>query len=238
MKGRANRVRPRPAAPAIPRPRPDETTGKDSATRQRLLEAARRLFVTRGFKKVTVREITDEAGANIAAVSYHFRDKLGLYLEVVHEAIAASDQIFASARAPAQAPAEERLRHYVHTSMQRIADIRESKAWIQQIIGHEMMDPTPALPMIIEKATRPRLNYLADIVSELLRCDRGDPRVGLCVASLYAQFIFHLRSQMRDIAFAEWKLAEQSPADVADHIVAFALSGIQAAEKGKRRKPS
>ncbi|MFN8573218.1 MAG: CerR family C-terminal domain-containing protein [Gemmatimonadaceae bacterium] len=238
MSDRASSRRPRAQQRGQPlrRSAPDDVTGKDTATRQRLLNAGRQLFVTRGFKKVTVREITDAAGANIAAVSYHFRDKLGLYLEVVHEAIAAAEQLFATQRAPSQAPADERLRHYVHASLQRMADIGETKAWIQQIIGHEMMDPTPALPLIIERVTRPRLNYLADIVSELLQCQRSDPKVGFCVASIHAQFIFHLRSQMRDIAFAEWKLGERSPTEVADHIVAFTLSGIQAADSRKRRK--
>jgi len=63
--------------------------GTDVAeTRARLLDAARRLFAERGFEDVTVREICREAGANLALVNYYFGDKLGLYLEVVNQAIA------------------------------------------------------------------------------------------------------------------------------------------------------
>ena len=51
----------------------------DQETRQRLLEAAARLFAARGFTHVTVREICNAANANVAAVNYHFGDKLGLY---------------------------------------------------------------------------------------------------------------------------------------------------------------
>ena len=41
-------------------------------TRDRLLSAALELLAQRGQEGVTLREITDAAGANVAAVSYHF----------------------------------------------------------------------------------------------------------------------------------------------------------------------
>ena len=53
----------------------------DPRTRARLLKAAEQLFAERGFRKVTVREICHAAKANVAAVNYHFGDKLGLYRE-------------------------------------------------------------------------------------------------------------------------------------------------------------
>ena len=41
-------------------------------TRDRLLTAALELLAQRGQEGVTLREITEAAGANVAAVSYHF----------------------------------------------------------------------------------------------------------------------------------------------------------------------
>ena len=43
-----------------------------AVTRQKLLEAAETLFSEMGFDRVTVRDVTDKAGANVAAVNYHF----------------------------------------------------------------------------------------------------------------------------------------------------------------------
>src|SRR5215203_610916 len=43
-----------------------------SRTRMRLMEAALDLLAERGEEGVTLRELTDAAGANVAAVSYHF----------------------------------------------------------------------------------------------------------------------------------------------------------------------
>ncbi len=49
----------------------------------KLLEAAGQMFARGGFHAATVQEICERADANIAAVNYHFRDKLGLYREVL-----------------------------------------------------------------------------------------------------------------------------------------------------------
>lgn len=49
--------------------------GEDTGTRQRLLDAAIELFGTHGFDGVSVRDISSAAGANGAAITYHFGTK-------------------------------------------------------------------------------------------------------------------------------------------------------------------
>lgn len=55
----------------------------DLTTRQRLLESAARLFALHGFDNVSLRDLTRAAGANVAAVNYHFGSKEGLMDELV-----------------------------------------------------------------------------------------------------------------------------------------------------------
>lgn len=51
--------------------------------RDRLLDAAERLFAERGFHGVSIRDITQAADADLSLVNYHFGDKRGLLKAVV-----------------------------------------------------------------------------------------------------------------------------------------------------------
>lgn len=51
-------------------------------TKQRILDAAERLFAAQGYHNTSLRTITTEAGANLAAVNYHFGSKETLLEEV------------------------------------------------------------------------------------------------------------------------------------------------------------
>jgi AcrR family transcriptional regulator len=61
----------------------DTNLPDEGATRERILSAALSVFAEHGFERATLREITKRAGANIAAVNYHFRSKSDLFKEMV-----------------------------------------------------------------------------------------------------------------------------------------------------------
>lgn len=54
-----------------------------SESKLRLLEAAEQLFAERGFETVSVRDVTQLAKANVAAVNYHFGSREGMVALVV-----------------------------------------------------------------------------------------------------------------------------------------------------------
>lgn len=62
-------------------------------TRAALIEAAAAIFAEKGFEAGSIRSITQRAGANIAAVTYHFGGKDGLYREVLRAMIAKLDRV-------------------------------------------------------------------------------------------------------------------------------------------------
>jgi len=56
-------------------------------TRQRIVEAAEKLFAMRGIEGVSIRDITQAAGVNLAAINYHFGTKSALAAEVFKHCI-------------------------------------------------------------------------------------------------------------------------------------------------------
>ena len=94
--------------------------------RQRLLHAAGAVFADRGFQAATVREITERARVNIAAVNYHFRDKAELYACALSEAQAKADRI--SLPLPGVGSPAVRLRMFVGCMLTYLLD-PERPAW-------------------------------------------------------------------------------------------------------------
>jgi AcrR family transcriptional regulator len=63
-------------------PDSDDTTPRKPNMREAILCAAEDLFSTNGFNAVSVRDIAQAAGANPGSVTYHFKTKDGLLLEI------------------------------------------------------------------------------------------------------------------------------------------------------------
>jgi AcrR family transcriptional regulator len=60
----------------------DDATPRKPNMREAILCAAEELFSTNGFNAVSVRDIAQAAGANPGSVTYHFKTKDGLLLEI------------------------------------------------------------------------------------------------------------------------------------------------------------
>ena len=56
-------------------------------TRERILDIAERLFADAGFASTSLRDITAEAGVNLAAVNYHFGSKESLLVAILERRI-------------------------------------------------------------------------------------------------------------------------------------------------------
>ena len=83
------------------------------STKQRLLDASRKLFSDNGFDGASVRAITQLAGANLGAVTYHFGSKDALYAAVLESLFNNLAERVTGAGAGA-APVRQRLEQIVH----------------------------------------------------------------------------------------------------------------------------
>jgi len=66
----------------VRRPARKEANSRKPNMREAILAAAEELFSTNGFNAVSVRDIAQAAGANPGSVTYHFKTKDGLLLEI------------------------------------------------------------------------------------------------------------------------------------------------------------
>src|SRR4051794_28059930 len=71
--------------------KPDRMT-RNPNMREAILSAAELLFSTNGFNAVSIRDIAHEAGANPGSVTYHFKTKDGLLLEIYRRHCAPMNQ--------------------------------------------------------------------------------------------------------------------------------------------------
>jgi TetR/AcrR family transcriptional regulator, regulator of cefoperazone and chloramphenicol sensitivity len=205
------------------------TTGttNDLVTRERLLEAAEELFIERGYNHVTVRDICRTAGANVAAVNYYFRDKLGLYQEILMKVIACMHEVSKSAHeGKAGVSAEERFRHYVRTFMGHVLS-NGQVCRAGKLMAREMADPSPAFDLIIEKAIRPNSALVAALISELTGLPTADPRVGICVGCIQTQ-ITGFTGPVAARMVPGGRFTGEIIDFVANQVVEFSLAGMRA----------
>jgi AcrR family transcriptional regulator len=203
---------------------------QDLETHARLLNAAAQLFAARGFKEVTVREICSAAGANVAAVNYHFGDKAGLYRDVLNTAIATMRATTDAARQAGEGRTpDERLRAYIRVFVRRVAG-ESHDSWIHRFMAREIADPTSALDRIAEQVIAPRLAYVQEILSEMLGRAPDDEVVLRCTLSIQAQC--HA-AMPHPIAARHARVAAHLPTDaaaidrLAEHIADFSLAGVR-----------
>lgn len=94
----------------------------DRDTEQRILHAARKVFVARGTAGARVQEIAAEAGVNAALIHYYFRSKEGLAAAVFREAAGRLVPMVA-ALFVSDTSLEEKIERFVHLY---IDGVRES----------------------------------------------------------------------------------------------------------------
>ena len=200
----------------------------DVETRDRLLHAAELLFAERGYGNVTIRDICHAARANVAAVNYHFGDKLGLYREVLQSAI---DAVRSTTEAGREAgigqPPEEKLRRYIAVFLRRV--LSSDHQTVHQLIQRELDDPTEALDALVEQGVRPRVEYLASLVADMTGCKPTDQLTLRCVGSIMSQTLVYVRRNpiAERLGFTFSGTAKQID-EAARHIAEFSVAGIQA----------
>ena len=215
-----------------------KTPGKGaSKTYKNLLAAASEVFAEKGYRDATIAEICKRAGANVAAVNYHFGDKESLYREAWRHSFLDSIKVHPPEGGVSDtAPLEKRLQGRVTALLHRIADENNKDFFIVQ---KELVNPTGLLEEVMRKELRPLHGKMEILVRELLGPRVSDKEVQFCVISIISQCINPMVARKGRKGKREDKDGPPGVDDIqaySNHVVKFSLAGIRAMREEAEKK--
>ena len=207
-------------------------------TKQRLLDAAAKVFVEDGLRQAKIRDIVARAGTNLAAINYHFGGKEALYTAVVrHHAERAMAQ-HPTQLAPgfAALPPEQALRVFVRGMLARLLD-DDPETLFPRLLAREMLDPTPALAGLAETFARPQAVALTRLVTTLLGERKPSRESELCAVSIVSQCMnLYFQRPVIGVLFPDLQIDKTAIDRLADHICEFSLAGVRARARTLQKK--
>jgi len=192
-----------------------------------LLEVAGPIFADLGYQATTIREICAGAGANVAAINYHFGDKLGLYTEVLQQSVRAVQLIAVQNTLDQNTPPEEILRALIRARLRSISG-DDLPDWHSRLLAHELAQPTPALRQLIDKVARPICKRLLELIGGMIGLPAKDENTRLCAISVVGQVLAYvLPGPLLTEIWPELRMTPEQVERIADHIADFSLSYLQ-----------
>lgn len=206
-------------------------------TQLKLLDAAGPIFAERGYRATTVREISQAAGTNLAAISYHFGDKENFYVAAVQHAASGCMNRVPLPEFTPEMPVEDRLHAFVLTMLNRVV-VDHEPAWHAQLLMREMVFPTRACAEFVKQFVRPMHGLLLALVTELMPDSTSQQR-WLATTSIVGQCLHHRfgKAVMTELSGGATGM-RFSVETLARHITDFSLAAINGIEGTRPRSRS
>lgn len=196
-------------------------------TRQKILEVALQVFGEKGYHDATHAEICRRAGANTAAINYHFGSKDGLYQAAWEHAVEQMDELHpVDGGVAADAPAEERLRGKIEALLNRFTDPRLGH--FHSIRMMELVNPTGLLDEVFARKLAAYRQHTRGILRDLLGPGATASNLDLCELSLISQCHAVRVGTHHKGHGPPWRFTARDVGRVAEHIIRFSQAGIQA----------
>lgn len=136
--------------------------GRGDDTRLRILDVAERLFAAEGYATVSLRRITQEARANVAAVNYYFKSKDALLEAIFVRRIVPINEERARMLDAALAPAgdaagrlEATVRAFVEPHLRLTREFGPGGTVVMQLLGRLSTDPERQIEQVLLKQYDP-----------------------------------------------------------------------------------
>jgi TetR/AcrR family transcriptional regulator, regulator of cefoperazone and chloramphenicol sensitivity len=206
-------------------------------TRERLLEAALRIFGELGFEGASTRALADAAGANLAAIAYHFGSKEGLYRAVAKFIVErSSETILPTIDRIAQSIASKKLSRsgaieLLHQLLEQFSAIVIGSRYTNsfaEFMMREQLHPGAAFEILYEGMTRPMTEACASLLA-LASSRRADRTTTLIRAqTLLGQILIFRTSRASVLRQLGWHEFSKEQLKVVQSIVAENVEWILA----------
>ena len=200
-------------------------------TRDRILSAAQNLFAEKGFDATSVRDITTEAGCNVASVNYHFGGKDNLYLETFRSMLT----VLRDRRLAMMAELMEReptpsLEEFVETfaviMIEPLVGDSRGRQFLN-LVSREMIAPRLPDGVLISEFFEPMMEGAAAALAKVCPpLDEASTR--MCVMSLVGQLLHALKAHHLLSDSGRSDVLPTQHSDQIAHFVRFSVGGIRA----------
>ncbi len=214
----------------------DESLKHVDDARQRLMDAAEKLFAEKGFDGVSVRDITSLASCNVASINYHFGGKDNLYLEIMKGRMVTLREIrvgsIAEVMGKEGTTLEDLLRAFSWAFIDPLVDEAQG-GQLTKLMMREMLDPHLPAEMFCDEVIKPVMGAIIEALTKVCPGIEMN-QVMLCIHSLIAQLLHtvHVNGMLAKLQCGECE--HPSLEGFVDHIVKFTAIGIRGiAEKAK-----
>lgn len=208
----------------------NDNTDTDTEThdaRSRLVMAALRLFVEKGYNAASTREICDAASANISAIRYYFGDKAGLYRAAFTEPMGDSP-CGSNIAEYADLPLPVALGRFFSEFLEPLKK-GEELGLVMKLHFREMIEPTGVWQQEIDAEIRPQHDALVSLLKQHLGLCRIDADIHRLAFSMVGMAVYFYVGQDVVSAISPHILSTPKAIDaLAERLAAYAMSMIQA----------
>ncbi|TAN56737.1 MAG: TetR/AcrR family transcriptional regulator [Rhodospirillales bacterium] len=197
-------------------------------TRDRILEAAHRIFAQKGFRAATVFDIVSAAGTNQASINYHFGSKEKLYREVLRYSFRRMVNLENMAPGSGKGSPKEKLRALVRSMLGALVlDVNWHQA-NHRLLMWETLMPSGGFEDLVAGEMLPHFKMVMSIVRDLLGPNETEEAIALKSMWLVGACGFFAHTPpVVDAHFPKGKLRSLEELDaLADFLTDLSLNGL------------
>lgn len=206
-------------------------------TRERLLIQAELLFSRKGFAAVSVREITSAADTNLAAVNYHFGNKMNLYLSVFKERWVPRAQeirkFFKNFLSGKNHPDTSDVVRAIATAFLEGTMTDDEQRCQIGLMQRELAHPTEAISIVVDEVLRPMHHDIQKQIRPSFSKKADLEQLTLSIFSIISMILYFEFARPVVSLVMNQEFDSQYKSRVIDHIVSFTMNGINGFKEEK-----